>query len=426
MIEIIAAVAGLLGVSAKDLTKAVTDVRDRKSKEKIERRREKESIYANQKNITEVLTRYYEASSVSGNLSRYSAIIDGAILDTTIFTSEKYLSLFEDPRDMSVFLTDHSLTSSNQQIIPQAVVDYAPEAIERLESMGVKLWNQHLYRLLKISNDSNLSLTFSLTDFFSYRFTSGFLGDELIDALVVLEGSTDKIFTNPQVHLPIRAAIMPDLAYIDDFYTRICAGGIGVLLAIARGAPYDDFLIPLQVRSSSVSDGRNQLAVLPKAFHQPVVGSGEEVGLYCTLLREVFEEVYGHPEVEHESPKIKHDWYIDEEPGVAYLRDHLGAYSLEVLGFALNAVAGNYDFGMLLAIRDTWYWNTFGSKLAKNWEAKNLILISSRDEARIKDILTGYNWANESIPHVVEGLLRLKQIEPKKVKLPDIQRSLVS
>ncbi len=426
MIEIIAAVAGLLGISVKDLTKAVKTVSERKAKEKIDKRREQEALFANQKAVTSLVNEYYGSSSTS-DLKRYHALIDGIPLNTTIHTSEKYLSVFNDPREMTTSLLSSTIDSTKHKKITEAVSGYAPEVIARLETMGVKIWNDPLYRLLSIDNTENTSsFGFGLTDFLSYRFTSGILADEITDALIAAEGSSEKILLNPQSNLPIRQVIMPELKFLSNYQSRICAGGIGVLLAIARGKPHNDFLLTFQVRSSFVSDGRNQLAVLPKAFHQPIADSDEEISLYSTLQRELFEEVYGHPDVEHQSHRLKHNWYLDEEPGVAYLDDHVGGYTLEVTGFGLNAIAGNFDFGLLLAIRDEWYWNTFGNKLFPNWEASKLMRVSSKDTAGIKDILLNYSWANESIPHVLEGLLRLKEIEPKRVSLPDIQRVLMS
>ena len=64
---------------------------------------------------------------------------------------------------------------------------------------------------------------------------------------------------------------MPDLRRLSDFTSRVCCGGIGVLLAISRDKPYDDFIIPIQIRSSMVSDGRNMYAVFPKAFHEKLM-----------------------------------------------------------------------------------------------------------------------------------------------------------
>lgn len=423
MIEIISAVATLLGVSAKDLSKTVKEARERKAKLRVDKRREHEVLYANQKAITEVITGWY-GNAGSTDLKQYSVLIDGTRLNTTIYTSEQYLDLSEDLREVAGALASDVPTDSVKQKTSTAVRSYVPEVIARLEEMGVKIWNAPLYRLMKASSDKHLSLTFSLTDFLSYRFTSGLLGDEVIDALIETKGSADDVLANAHTLLPIRRSIMPDVGYLDDYDSRICAGGIGVLLAIARGKPYNDFLITLQVRSSKVSDGRGQLAVIPKSFHQPVTDSDEEVSLYSTLLREMFEEVYGNSDVEKESHRLKHDWYIDEEPGVAYFQNHIGAYDLEATGFGLNAVAGHYDVGVLLAIRDTWYWDTFGKHIFPNWEPDKLILISSKDKEKIKEVLTGHSWANESMPHVVEGLVRLKQIDSAKVNLPDIQRVL--
>ena len=75
-------------------------------------------------------------------------------------------------------------------------------------------------------------------------------------------------------------------------------------------------------------------------------------------------------------------------------------------------------------MRDTWYWNTFGNDITKNWEALGIKLYSTKNAEKLKNLLTDDNWVNESIFKFIEGLIRLQEIDPSKVNLPFMERIL--
>jgi len=174
-----------------------------------------------------------------------------------------------------------------------------------------------------------------------------------------------------------------------------------------------------------VADGQGVLAVIPKACHQHVVKPEDEVGIQATVYRELFEEIYGRDEPQVGCSGLTHDWYF-EVPPLKYFREHEGGYKNEIVGFGLNAVTGNYEFAMLLAVLDTWYWNTFSRQANPNWEQAGIEAVSSKDPSRIASLLLTGNWAPESVFHFVEGLMRLRAIEPSRVNLPDLHRELVT
>jgi len=58
------------------------------------------------------------------------------------------------------------------------------------------------------------------------------------------------------------------------------------------------------------------------------------------------------------------------------------------------------------------------------WEMKGVVPISTIDEEQIVAMLSRPNWASESMFGFVEGLIRLQEIEPRRVRLPSIQRVL--
>src|SRR5207237_460529 len=123
-------------------------------------------------------------------------------------------------------------------------------------------------------------ICFAEVDFFLYRFSTGLLEEEIRDALTRYDGNIHLVIEEKE-KLELRQALIPTLEVLGDPQHRICCGGIGVVFALRTPGEY---LIPLQVRSGEVSDGRGSLAVIPKAFHQPLIGDPQEVNIYWTTL----------------------------------------------------------------------------------------------------------------------------------------------
>jgi hypothetical protein len=421
-IEIAAAVAGLLGISVKELLGPMKKVQERRLEERLKRYQELEAVFVNRQAISDLITEYYGLGE-SGLGLRYSLLVNQQEIPTTIYTEQRFINLNCPPLEVAMRFLPGRQNDGLEVNILDEVRDYAPFVLKRLERLGVKVWDAPLYRLL--SHGANeLELTFSETRFLTWRFTSGLLSDEFVDALIEYKGVISDILTNAASALPIRSILLPDIGSLSDFNSRICSGGIGVVFAVARGAPDNDFLLPIQVRSSSVTDVRGKYAVLPKAFHQPITGDEREVNVHWTALRELYEEVFGGCEVEQTSGRLKYDWYLDECPGVKWFQDHEGAFNLEVVGYGINAMSSDYEIALLLAVRDTWYWRTFGNAMKKTWETGNIVYISTKDREQISKILTQGDWASESIFQLAEGLLRLREIEPRRVDIPEIKRVL--
>jgi hypothetical protein len=221
--------------------------------------------------------------------------------------------------------------------------------------------------------------------------------------------------------LPIRADYLPNISSLVDFSSRICAGGVLIMFALARGEPHNDFYFPVQRRASNISDGRGSFALVPQAFHQPGVGLPDEVHFYWTAYREIFEELFEGEEVEKENHHLIHDWYFDVSQPMQYFREHEGAFDEKLVGFGIDANSGNYLLPIVFLVRDTWYWKTFSQEMKKNWEIANIEWISTKDQNRILEILKYGNWTNESLYGLITGLNYLKRTEPRKVDLPDIE-----
>jgi hypothetical protein len=135
-----------------------------------------------------------------------------------------------------------------------------------------------------------------LIHFVDYALTLDLLENELIDSL-----SVDDIDA-PQ-DLPLRSFYLPTTSSLVDLNSRICAGGPLALFAVARsrrsrkgGSP--DYALLIQERSGRVLNSARRLAVIPKAFHQPLVDFSDEAQLSATIERELEEELFGRPEVD--------------------------------------------------------------------------------------------------------------------------------
>ena len=224
----------------------------------------------------------------------------------------------------------------------------------------------------------------------------------------------------------MREALLPCVDSIKNLSNRLGVGGPSVVFAMARGVPHNDFLILLQIRSAKVTDSQGRLAVLPQGFHQPLLNHPEsEVNLSWTVYREIFEEIYGGKEAIRNSQRLAHDWYMEEHPPMSYFIGHEGAFNNELVGFGLNARTGGYECSVLLSVLDTWYCRTYASQMRPlTWETDKCIQLSTKNKAQILELLTNGNWASESLFAITESLLRLREIDPRRVDLPDINRDL--
>jgi len=276
-----------------------------------------------------------------------------------------------------------------------------------MTAQGAELWDAHLYRLRATPSHENDMLAFGSTTFMAYRFGAALVGDELVDQLIELKGETEV----RQADLPLRNLFLPTIDALEHVGDRLCAGGLGTVLAMADEGR---FVIPLQVRSSRVADGGGTQAVIPKAFHQATVGSPEEVKPYWTVLREQYEECFGGQEVERDSPSMVFNAYLRASQPIAYIHEHRGAAEILYHGLALNAFNGNYEFATSIVVLDEWFWRTLAEVSRPNWEGK-WFLLHTDDPAKMREALTSPNLVNESRFHLAEGLLHLRAKYPEMV-----------
>jgi hypothetical protein len=197
----------------------------------------------------------------------------------------------------------------------------------------------------------------------------------------------------------LRDHLMPTMA---GFADRFTAGGMQALVAVARPAPHHDFAIPLQVRSHRVSDGHGLYGVIPMAYHQAIRRHDrtDARGL-STALREFAEELCG----------LAEDREFETVPAIAELQRNA---ILEITGFSLNLVNGNYDYNILICHPDPAYWENYASQWSPNWEAERTLIVSSRDHGTFHRLASHQHWVPQSLVSLWEGLDRLRAIDPSR------------
>lgn len=369
----------------------------------------------------QLLNHFYESDGSASQLKPYRITCNGVEVTTAEYVLDEWLQLGLDLRTMSAkVVAGPTAIETWREIVEQA----APPYRKQLHTASAKLENNALYRLMKFVPGEAGSLEFAKTKFFDYRLTPGLLGEELEKAIAESNGKLDLVVKDANQRLPMRSAMLRTRAQLLNYTDRVCAGGVCVVLAMARGEPDNDFLIPLRVRSNRVTDNQGKLAVVPCAFHQPLFGNREEAKLYYTVLREIFEEVFGKEEGERVGGKEKFDWYLHEHAAMKWLHLNKESCVVQATCFGLNAVVGGYEFGVLVAVRDPEFWKLFGGIIDMNWEVEKDMVhsVSTLDPDEIAERLLKHDWAQEAIPAFVEGLFALKQLEPERVCLPAIQR----
>lgn len=396
-------VLSLLGLSREYLNAEMTKRNTANSKRlTLVRRREEETFVTNE-SLSHALNAFYSDNRSSDSpWKNYSLRVDGHTIPTTIYLDSRLYGTSR--RIDDVVARSENITLIRPTNIRSEMKGLAMNLAVRAEAGEVGLWNGPTYRLVRFRDDAT-EYTFSECDFFDYRFTSGLMEDEINQALVKHKGELVNL-KSPNKTLPVRSSLMPNIETLVDVGSRICCGGIGVVMALRTNG---GFQIPLQVRSRRVSDGRGRLAVIPKAFHQASVASDKELHPKWTMFREIYEEVFGFEEADKNSKYYLHDYYFDRYDGMKWFLRNPDSWRAEVIAFGLNAVSGNYDFGILLIIDDESYFHEFGRSMFSNWEIERQSMYSSTNPDRIRDVLLKENWVSESVFHFGQALIRLKQ-----------------
>jgi hypothetical protein len=291
--------------------------------------------------------------------------------------------------------------------------------------LEVRLTNAPIYRLLGLdARQGSIGGTVGLASFVEYALTMDLLEGELLDAIV------SDVAPRPG-SLRLRDRYLPDLDVLFDVSSRLCAGGVVSLCAIARPAdPYRggaDYVLLVQERSGHVLNAAGQLAVIPKGFHKPLADYRCDAQVGATLRREMEKELFGRSDVDstispHISAAPMHPSRLSEP--MRWLTTVPGALRLECTGFGLNLVSGNYEFASLVVIDDEEFWDRYGGHIEANWESAGLRLYSSLDRELLAELMDDERWSNEGLFALMLGFRRLSELGGRRVNLPDIVSGL--
>jgi len=376
---------------------------------------------------------YSRARLHESGLGLYALSVDGEIVVSPTATKNEWLGLAIDASNVECRRQPKPLWVPPPAFdaVPR---DYRNHLLAKLERSGAVLFDDPIYRLveLKIEQD-RIAAEFSVDRFFNYRKVSGLVIEELEETLVRNKvGLANDLATlrsrlgSAMKQVPLRESLLPGGRELIDFANRMPQGGVCVMLAIARPSPDDDYMIPIMRRTGRTAIAQEDLTLTPQGMHAPRLNREHEVGLRESVLRELWEEVFGVEEAERGERGA-----IDAEshPPIRWLLDHPEQITFEFVSFVVNLHQGNYEFGVLLAVHDPAYFALFSEYEDPNWETTLFHRLSSKRPDEISQILRRKDWTPEARLVLAEGLTRLDSVQTSmatpRVLLPAIESSVV-
>jgi hypothetical protein len=373
--------------------------------------------------LTEHIRTYY-ADDTSGGPLRFATVeLPSQRIPLSILTSHDWIDIGIDltQDERSELLSD--VDAAIERGLP---VGPALRRIAECEQRCCSMIDAPVYRLLDvdIEQGGQLKTTYGLSSYFEYALTLDLLERELAEAV----SSGDR-------RMPLRDRYLPSLSVIANVKARLCVGGPLALFAAARtagrgwrGEP--DYVLLIQQRSDRVLNAQNSLAVIPKAFHQPLVEPAMETPLLRTLEREIEEELMNRSDLDPTST----DWAPSIDPmhadrltdAMRWLMNHreTGACRIEATGFGYNAMSGNFELPSLVVVQDERWWAQFAGTLAPCWETSGMLRMSSLDTAGIASLLCDSRWSNEGLFALALALRRLAQVDPTRTRIPPIDMAV--
>jgi hypothetical protein len=301
-IATVISVAKVLGVSADKLYGAATKVWKKREQDQLEARlagraQRIDELVQRGLHIEALATLYPDDAVVKAGLARYACSVDGRTIVTSIVNEPGLLDL-EIDLDLDCSKEQCRLAPADpKERLQRLPFDAVAFILADIHARGLRVWDQPLYRLRALSvSNGVIEVEFGIERFATYRVGIGALDDELYQALVDTEGDLGRIAGEWKKYLPWRQQFLPNARSVAAYVDRLCVGGIHATVAIQRPAPWNDFVIPVQRRSRSLSEGHGLITPLPAAFHQPLIDPRAEMPFSCTVFREVFEELFGGDE----------------------------------------------------------------------------------------------------------------------------------
>ena len=369
--------------------------------------------------LARALADYYGYDRSAGWL--YAPSVDGRTVQTSVLTRREWVDLAIPlgPETDRIALCDVELDTVGR--IEHVDGGHAADRLAEAAMLGVRITNKPLYRLLDVDiRDGVISGSVGLAPFGVYALTMDLLERELTDAVV--NGRA----TAPG-ELPLRDRYLPDVGSVLDLESRLCAGGVVSLCAIARPADMyrgdADYALLVQERSEQVLNAAGRLAVIPKGFHEPLRDVSADARIGATLRREMEEELFGRVEVDSTAGDCSiaapmHPSRLSEP--MRWLTAAPGRMRMECTGFGLNLMSGNYEFASLIVIDDEEFWPRYGGLVEANWEAAGLRVYSSLDDQLLGKLASDESWSNEGLFAFLQGLRRLQDLGGPRVSLPAV------
>ncbi|MGW9212648.1 hypothetical protein ACWGR4_37490 [Embleya sp. NPDC055664] len=371
--------------------------------------------------LATALSTYYRLGG--GHHRAYSAKCAEDLLETTVLTTPEWLDISQPVASVTSKFSLSGPRQGARQSLPAFVASAAVERLAEVVAHRTKLVNAPIYRLLdhRICQE-RVEAAFALAEFVEYALTMDLLEWELVDALIdgreVAPGS-----------LPLRDHYLGDVSAVLATQRRLCVGGPVALCAFARpgrmsrGSP-PDYVLLVQERGSKVLNSARRLAVIPKAFHGPLVDYGEDAHVAATLEREMEEELFGRSDVDSTMGHVRHADPMHPNrlsPPMRWLSEHPDHWRMEHTGFGINLISGNFEFGTLIVVEDEDWWDLFGGDIQANWESLGLRRYSSLDRPGLAGLAGEPSWSNEGLFALLQGLRRLSEIGGSRVDMPSIE-----
>jgi transcriptional regulator with XRE-family HTH domain len=431
--ELVEWLAAATGKPADDLDLLVRRRVSQLSGNPTSRRR---SRSAGRQQRAEELTAYYGRDDLLAHgLSPYALTLAGRTLSLSIATRTDW-------RGCSVELVNPTASNPTQPGERCALVAAPPirtpwaAAMDRAVTLlaraeigaqtgdGPIILNKPLYRLVDVQLERDrLNAKFAIDWFAHYALSCDLLEAELSEVAARPHGDQP----SADLVLPLRDELMNDAAAVAAYQDRLCAGGIIALFVVARPASWDheaDFLIVVQKRSHRVLNLQGSLTVIPRGFHQHMRDARGEVSLGATVYREVEEELLGRDDFDESTGRERLGvtaHHVDRltEP-MRWLSDH-DAVSVQCVALGMNLVTGNYEFACLICVPNEDFWTLHGGACLPNWEAADIQTHSSLDPDGLRELILDDTWTDGGLFALLEGLRRLADQYPERVRLPDLE-----
>lgn len=367
--------------------------------------------------VRQALFRFYTADALAKEgLFVYSFFSEETLVKCPMVFRKDWLDL---SIDLISDQTNYNLVSLDPYRLPRCFWETAESAKKDHSEQKVDIWDQSIYRLVRFEPDSiGMRVDFSVDGFYNFRYSIGLLQDEVWN--VLCSSKLDLSNVNLLSDFGLRNQMLPAKNLLR-FDRRISAGGVSTIVAFARDD--GDFVIPIQVRSSKVSDSPGLLTPIPRAFHQPMVDATEEISIADTVWRELFEELFDGAGVEKQSRHVQPNWWQTQSREISWLKANPDALSFECICFGLDLLQGNYHFGILLVVKDPEFWRTYKNALIHNWEAAKIMRVFTSNTDQIRNFTTRTDWT-EDLCIFVESILRLREKFPDRVNIPQIRRGI--